>query len=112
MLLAEREVPTVPELRTAEPDERVADVAPERLTLEARLADAAREAEVLRPAVEVRTEEPRAEEALPDATERVWLPERTEALRGVEEPRMGLLPSRCPTCAAREGCQRCPPPHM
>ena len=60
VLPAEREVLTVPELRTDVPEEREVTVAPERLTLVARPPDTVRAAEVLRPAVEVRTEAPRA----------------------------------------------------
>jgi hypothetical protein len=105
-----------PELRYVPEDEpeRDEDETPERLTLEARVADdAALDADVaLVPDALLRfTEEERTEAPLRpvEEEERVRTLERADALRETEEPeRTATLPSRCPSWAPREGSQRWP----
>ena len=111
----ERELPTEPVPRVAEAPLLERDVleTPERLTLEARVADVALEADeaLLVPDTLLRfTEEERTEAPFRDAEEeRVRTLVRADALRETEEPeRTATLPSLCPSWAPREGSQRWP----
>lgn len=108
----ERELPTEPVLRVEDAllPERDDAETPERLTLDARVDDAALEADealVVPDALLRFTEEERTEAPLRDAVEeRVRTLVRADALRETEEPeRTATLASRCPSWAPREGSQ-------